>query len=305
MSGFGYAGALVGGVLTLLSPCSVMLLPAFFAYAFTSPAKLLARTGVFYLGLVATLVPVGMLAGTLGAFLMQNRGAFVTVAASIIILLGIVQISGIPLPGFTRSGAAEGTSIASVFLLGAIYGVAGVCAGPILGSVLMVAAVGGNAVYGGIMLAIYALGMAVPLFVLALVWDKLRIAERGWLRPRTLRIGRWKNSWLMIISGILAIGIGTLLIVTEGTASLGGILTVDAQAATENWVVGATAGVSNLVFGLGALVLIAVVAGLYWMRRRSTTVTADTSPTPAPDAHLSPTSAEGKKLSDPRDTVEA
>lgn len=34
----GLLGALVGGVLTLLSPCSVMLLPAFFSYAFTSPA---------------------------------------------------------------------------------------------------------------------------------------------------------------------------------------------------------------------------------------------------------------------------
>jgi hypothetical protein len=31
-------------------------------------------------------------------------------------------------------------------------------------------------------LAIYALGMTVPLFVLALAWDRMRIAERGWLR---------------------------------------------------------------------------------------------------------------------------
>ena len=36
-------GAFLGGILTLLSPCSVMLLPAFFAYAFSSPGALLAR----------------------------------------------------------------------------------------------------------------------------------------------------------------------------------------------------------------------------------------------------------------------
>ena len=42
----GYLGALLGGVLSLLSPCSVMLLPAFFAYAFTDPATLVARTAI-------------------------------------------------------------------------------------------------------------------------------------------------------------------------------------------------------------------------------------------------------------------
>lgn len=126
-----------------------MLLPAFFACAFSTPTKLLARTLIFYLGLIATLVPVGVLAGTVGAFLMQNRTALVIVAASIVIGLGLVQLVGIRIPAFSRSGAGEGTSSASVFILGAVYGVAGVCAGPILGSVLTVAAVGGNAAYGG------------------------------------------------------------------------------------------------------------------------------------------------------------
>ncbi|HEV3476439.1 MAG TPA: hypothetical protein VG127_03065 [Rubrobacteraceae bacterium] len=39
----------LGGVLSLLSPCSAMLLPAFFAYAFGE--ELVKKTGVFYLGL--------------------------------------------------------------------------------------------------------------------------------------------------------------------------------------------------------------------------------------------------------------
>ncbi|MET1018427.1 MAG: cytochrome c biogenesis protein CcdA, partial [Microterricola sp.] len=77
----GYLGALLGGVLSLLSPCSVMLLPAFFAYAFTDPATLVARTGLFYLGLVTTLVPLGVLAGAVGAFLLANQGLLVTIAA--------------------------------------------------------------------------------------------------------------------------------------------------------------------------------------------------------------------------------
>jgi cytochrome c biogenesis protein CcdA len=47
-------------VLSLLSPCSALLLPAFFAYAFQSRRDLLAKTAVLYLGLAATLVPLGM-----------------------------------------------------------------------------------------------------------------------------------------------------------------------------------------------------------------------------------------------------
>lgn len=264
----GYAGALVGGILSLLSPCSVMLLPAFFAYAFTSPGRLLARTGIFYLGLAVTLVPMGVLAGTLGVFLTQNRSVFVAVAASLIIVLGLVQISGIPLPSFARGGGGEGTSGISVFMLGAVYGVAGVCAGPILGSVLTVAALGGTPLYGGILLAVYALGMAVPLFALALVWDKAKIAQRGWLRPRMVRIGRWQNSWLMIIAGVLAIGIGVLLLLTDGTASLGGILTIGNQFAAESWVLNVFAGVSNLTFGIIAALLVAGIAILYAVRSR-------------------------------------
>ncbi|TFD81951.1 cytochrome c biogenesis protein CcdA [Cryobacterium sp. Sr8] len=265
----GYAGALIGGVLTLLSPCSVMLLPAFFAYAFSTPAKLLGRTGLFYLGLITTLVPIGVLAGTLGAFLFQHRSEMVMVAAALIIGLGIIQVVGIRMPAFTRGATAEGTSSASVFLLGAVYGVAGVCAGPILGSVLTVAAVGGNAAYGGILLAVYALGMTVPLFLLALVWDRLKITQRGWLRPRMLQVGRWQNSWLLIVSGLLSIGIGVLLLLTDGTASLGGFLTIGDQFAAESFVLTLSSGVSNLLFGLVAIVLLVVVAGIYYLRTRA------------------------------------
>ncbi|MGW5817282.1 cytochrome c biogenesis protein CcdA, partial [Streptomyces noursei] len=55
----GYLAAFLGGALALVSPCSALLLPAFFAYSLASPGRLLARTGVFYLGLATTLVPRG------------------------------------------------------------------------------------------------------------------------------------------------------------------------------------------------------------------------------------------------------
>ena len=266
----GYAGALIGGLLALLSPCSAMLLPAFFAYAFSSPTKLIVRTGLFYLGLISTLVPVGILAGTVGSFLMENRTVLVIGAASLVIVLGVIQLVGLPLPALARSGAGEGTSTASVFILGSVYGIAGVCTGPILGSVLTVAAVGGNALYGGILLATYALGMTVPLFVMALLWKRLRIAERGWLKPRMVRIGRWRNSLLMIVSGVLSIGIGVLLLLTDGTAGLGSILSIGDQFSAESWVLGTSSGISNLMFVLTAIVLLIAVAAIYLLRARRT-----------------------------------
>lgn len=264
----GYAGAFIGGILTLLSPCSVMLLPAFFAYAFGSPTRLFARTGIFYVGLVSTLIPIGVLAGSVGALFAQNRTGFVVVAALVIVLLGAIQLSGLNFPAFTRGDGADGTSKVSVYLLGTVYGVAGICTGPILGSVLTVAAIGGTAVYGGILLASYALGMVVPLIVLALVWNRTRIGTSTWLRPRQVRIGRWQNSWLMIVSGLLSIGLGVFLLLTDGTASFGGILTISDEYAAENWVLNSTSWISNGIFSVLALLAITVVAVGYTLRSR-------------------------------------
>src|SRR5690625_221886 len=166
----GYTGALLGGVLTLLSPCSVMLLPAFFAYAFTSPTALVGRTAIFYSGLASTLVPLGVFSGSLGSLITDQHSSLILVASVLVIVLGLWQLSGLPIPGLSRAQQGDSTSIASVFALGAVYAVAGVCAGPILGSVLMVAAVGGDAIYGGLLLALFALGMTLPLVVLAALW---------------------------------------------------------------------------------------------------------------------------------------
>jgi cytochrome c-type biogenesis protein len=262
----GFAGALIGGVLTLLSPCSVMLLPSFFAYAFTNPSKLIARTAIFYLGLLTTLVPIGVLAGTAGAFISQNRALLVSIAAGVVIALGLIQLAGIRLPAMSRSAAGEGTSTASVYVLGTIYGLAGVCAGPVLGSVLALAALGGSPLYGGLVLAVFALGMTVPLFVLAIVWSAIPSVRRL-VRPRELRIGRWRNSWTQIVSGMLSIAIGVFLLVTDGTASIAGVLGASQQFAVESGTLGLTQHVPDLAF---VAIAVAILAGAWvFVRIRS------------------------------------
>ncbi len=266
MIDIGFAGALIGGLLSLLSPCSVMLLPAFFAYAFGSPRQLLARTGLFYLGLVASLVPLGIFASTLGSALLVNRSTLITVVGALVIVAGVLLLVGVrvPLPSFGRAAAAgEATSALSTFLLGTVYAVAGVCAGPILGSVLLVASLG-SPVYGAALMALYGLGMSLPLLVLALIWGRVGAKGMAWLKPRQLEIpvGRftWRNSWIMIISGLLTIGVGVLLVATDGTAGLSGWLDVASQARLEQGALGLLAGVPDLVFVVAAIIVIGIIA---------------------------------------------
>lgn len=296
----GLTGALVGGLLTLLSPCSVMLLPAFFAYAFTSPGRLLARTGVFYLGLLTTLVPLGVLAGSLGAVVAQHRTTLVTVAASLVIALGIVQVLGIPLtlPGMrsrtaagpqpsvgaqvgaqvgarpTATAASDRTTTASVYLLGTVYGLAGVCAGPVLGSVLVLAATGGDPLLGGVTLAVFALGMVAPLLVLAALWSRAPWV-RALVRPRTVHLGPATTTWTQLVGGILGIGIGVLLIVTQGTASLTGVLGAADQAALEASVLRAASTIPDIALVGVAVVALAAAWAVHAVRARRTAAPGD------------------------------
>lgn len=250
----GLTGAFVGGLLTLLSPCSAMLLPAFFSYAFASPRDLLTRTGIFYLGLITTLLPLGVLAGTLGAFVSQHRFTFVTVASVIVIALGALMLLNVPLPFLNRGTNTEGTSVTAVYALGTVYGLAGVCAGPLLGAVLTVAAVSGTALSGGIIVLVFAAGMAMPLLLLALLWGRFP-AIKGLVRPREVTVGRWSNTWTGIIGGALTIGVGVLLLVTAGTTELSGLLGASDQAALEGSVLSAADSVPDVVVVLVVLAL--------------------------------------------------
>jgi len=276
----GLFGALAGGVLTLLSPCSVMLLPAFFSYAFNSPTQLVSRVGIFYLGLITTLVPMGILAGSFGAFVNQHRFELVAVASWLVIVLGAVMMLGLPIPALSARTAGDATSTVSVWALGTVYGLAGVCAGPLLGAVLTLAALGGNAAYGGFVLLVFAAGMVTPLVVLAAVWHRLPLVRRL-VRPRTVRIGRWSNTWTNLFSGALTIAIGTLLLRTDGTASLGGLLDTDQQFKVENWALRTTRDIPDL-----AVTAIAVATLLVtWLLRRRHTARSRVETIPSPMRH--------------------
>ncbi len=86
--------AFFGGVLSLLSPCSALLLPAFFAYAFGGRGELVGRPGLFYLGLAATLVPLGMGVSAVSALFYGQRGTLIMVSGLLLVGFGVLQILG-------------------------------------------------------------------------------------------------------------------------------------------------------------------------------------------------------------------
>ncbi|MEU2870049.1 cytochrome c biogenesis CcdA family protein [Streptomyces olivoreticuli] len=262
MTDIGYLAAFLGGALALVSPCSALLLPAFFAYSLASPGRLLARTGVFYLGLATTLVPLGAASTAASRLFNGHRDALIGVGGWLVIAMGAAQILGL---GFAskRAQAAAGRitprSAASTFLLGCVYGLAGFCAGPILGAVLTLTATTGNPVYGASMLAVYALGMALPLFVLALFWDRFQLGGRGWLRGRELRVGRLRLHTTSLVSGLFFIGIGVLFLAYDGTTGLPGVLDADQEFRLEEL----ASRVGNAVPDYALLAVVAlVVAGV-------------------------------------------
>jgi cytochrome c biogenesis protein CcdA len=269
-----FLASFLGGLLSLLSPCSALLLPAFFAYAFQSRSELVGRTAIFYLGLSATLVPLGMGVSAVSALVYGHRSLLITVSGLVIIAFGVFQLLG----GGFAFGPIErlrrrikGDSLVATFCLGAVYGFAGFCSGPILGAVLTVAASSGSVLRGAGLLATYAAGMAAPLFLMALLWDRLDLGHRRWLRGREVSLGGFRFHTTNLISGLLFIVIGVLFIVFEGTSALEGLYAsggaTDLAFTVERWV----SGVSERLPVSVALVVLAVLfAGflLYRLSRR-------------------------------------
>src|SRR5215216_2053825 len=267
-----FLASFLGGLLSLLSPCSALLLPAFFAYAFQSRGELVGRTAVFYLGLCATLVPLGMGISAVSSLVYGHRSTLISISGLFIIAFGVIQVFG---GGFVFGpierlrGGIRGDSLVATFFLGAVYGFAGFCSGPILGAILTVAASSSSVVRGGGLLATYAAGMAAPLFLMALLWDRLDLGHRRWLRGRELSLGRFRFHTTNIISGLMFVAIGVLFIVFEGTSGLESLYAsggaTDLAFSVERWI----ETVSERLPASAALVVLGILLAGYLVYRLS------------------------------------
>lgn len=268
----GLITAFLGGALALLSPCSALLLPAFFASTVGARMRLLVHGLVFYLGLVATLVPFGLGAGALGTLLMERRGLVIAVTSLLLVALGAAQALGFGfdpsrlLPGAARirRGASARTGLIRTLLLGAVSGVAGFCAGPILGAVLTLAMGQGSTWMAGGLLATYGAGMVVPLVIIAALWERLGARGQRALRGRSITLLGRDLHTTSLITGLLIIGVGLLFWFTNGLVSVPALVPTSVHA----WAQEQGAVFASPVFDLIAIAAVTAGAIAWWATAR-------------------------------------
>ncbi len=264
--------AFLGGVLTLLAPCSVMLLPAFFSYAFQSPRKLIARCGIFWLGLLTPLIPLGAALSSVVA-LIREHSAFIThVIALLVIVAGLITLFSLDVPVFrvrSLETASQSRDTAwAVYLLGITYGIAGVgCAGPILGAVLATSSLGGSVVEGIIAVIFYSAGMAFPLLVLALLWQHSAGRIQAIVRPKSLTLFKRQTTWTNVVSGLVLIILGVTIFKIDLSNPLGGIVSIDTLASWEESIMGLFGALPAWVITLAGALIIGAIVALLWKPR--------------------------------------
>lgn len=265
--------AFLGGVLALLSPCGALLLPAFFASVVGQRMRLLLHGGIFYLGLAVTLVPLGLGLGAVGNLLTEYRDVLIVTTSIILIVLGLAQAAGfgfdvskaLPGAGSLQQRARSRSGFVRTVLLGAASGVAGFCAGPILGAILTLALAQGNTWNAGLMLAVYGLGMVVPLTVLAALWNKLSPRALSVLRGRGFPfLGRDLHT-TSVITGLLIGAVGVVFWTTNGLVSAPSLLPAGIQRGLQSY----SGVLANPLVDALLLAGVVIVLITVWAVRRS------------------------------------
>ena len=216
--------AYLGGILTILSPCILPVLPFIFARAdrpfLRNGLPLLAGMAVTFAG-VATLAAVGggwaVAANSAGRWIaIVLLGAF----ALLLIFPSLADRAMRPLVGLGERLSAKGSEdrIGGSLLLGVATGLLWApCAGPILGIILTGAALSGaSAATAGLLLA-YALGAATSLALALLIGGKVFAAMK---RSIGAGEGLRKALGVLILVGVatIALGLDTRVLAKLSTA---------------------------------------------------------------------------------------
>ena len=205
--------AFVGGMMSFLSPCTLPILPAYFAFAFRGGrTTIIANSFAFLLGLATMFSLLGATASAVGSLLLQNQQVILLIGGSIVILFGTMSLLGQGFGGLQAVSSRErSATLGGSFIFGLTFAVGWTgCIGPILGVVLSLAGTTVSVVSGSILLFIYALGLGLPLMFVSVlfgrssrdsaVWRALR--GRGWTKTvnnRTIALIWAITLWLILI----------------------------------------------------------------------------------------------------------
>lgn len=210
--------AFAAGVVSILSPCVLPLIPIYLAYLTGATAEDLANGGAsrtalghslaFTVGFGLVLVGLGISVGLVGYVLRDNMDILTKVAGSLMIVMGLHVARVFRIPYLDREYAVQvnhgnGVGYARSFTVGAAYSVGWTpCLGPTLGAILTLAATSGAVAQGGFLLAVYALGFSIPFVAAGLAMGTVRNVMR-WLSPHLGKIE--------LASGVVLVAVGVLV----------------------------------------------------------------------------------------------
>lgn len=182
-----YIVAFAAGLLTFLSPCLLPLIPSFIAYITgisfgdlkdagkhgESRKKTIIHSLLFILGFSVIFILLGLTATVIGKALFGYQ-KIIRIAGGILIIIFGLYLTGILKLNFLAKErhikfTTKGASYIGSFLIGVTFAVAWTpCAGPILGSILVLAGTRANVLEGAKLLTVYSLGVAAPFLLTAL-----------------------------------------------------------------------------------------------------------------------------------------
>jgi cytochrome c-type biogenesis protein len=221
--GISYAIAFGGGVVSFLSPCVLPLVPVYLSITTgigvtelsdggRATLRAVARgTGLFVLGFSLVFIALGLSVTVLGATLLRNQVAITRVSGVVVIAMAAFLLAGTLLhrgwlvrearlhPNLSRYGPWAAPVAGAAFAFGWTP-----CIGPVLGSVLALAATQDGAAHGALLLAVYSAGLAVPFLVTGFAFHRM-VGALAWTRRHSVAIVSGSAALLCAFGLLLAL----------------------------------------------------------------------------------------------------
>ncbi|GBD95411.1 MAG TPA: cytochrome c biogenesis protein CcdA [Nitrospirae bacterium] len=230
MSEMGYITALLGGVLSFLSPCVLPLIPSYVSFItgisfedFKTGDRARIRkltiinSSAFVLGFSTVFILLGVSSTYIGKFFAVYYDQIRIIGGIIIILFGL-YVMGVLKLNFLASDRrihlrSKPRGHFGAFIVGLTFGAGWTpCIGPILGSILLIASTTGSAMQGFKLLVVYSAGLAIPFVTTALLINTF-LSHFSAIQ-KYMRL-------IMILSGLLLIGFGIILLTDNVPLLLG------------------------------------------------------------------------------------
>ncbi|QXE18187.1 cytochrome c biogenesis protein/redoxin [Clostridium sp. 001] len=179
------------GVMSLLSPCILPLLPVYLIILSNSDAEtlrtkdvkfinisLLINTILFLLGISTTFFILGSSVSVLNYFFASNKNLILMIGGALIVIMGIFYMGYINIP-FLQKEKKFHIQIKKIkpltaYILGFTFSFGWTpCVGPMLSSVLIMASTSRNILAGNILIFIYTIGFMLPFVIIAIFYNKL------------------------------------------------------------------------------------------------------------------------------------